>query len=213
MSKVWLSDYVDSLCEVRTADNDLLCIGKIARTLSDGDIIIQRKNDDFPILALNEPVKINVANYKLGSMFLSGLVYISNFDFMQVKKISIVSDSEKRKAFRLNHSGCAYIYKESEQPPMPPFETISFVNISLTGFLCQCAKELMPNEQYILEFDISGQKIFLNFVVARKVPSENELNTYGCTFYNVDRKTEDKLLLFLQKLQREDIRKLKNPLL
>lgn len=209
MSKFLLDDYIDSLCEIRTSDNCLLGTGKVSDVFSDGDILIKKKNDDLPRLPFKSNVKISIANYKLGSLFLTGEVYLSNMDEIRFRNISILSENEKRKAFRLNYSGIAPVYKDSERPPMPPLEIVHLVNISLTGFLFSCTKELSPKEQYILELEIKGQKMFFHFLVVREVPSENKFHNYGCMFYNVDGKAEDKLLSFIQELQREDIRKVK----
>ena len=212
MSRILSTDYAGSLCEIRTSDNCLLGMGKIADVSFDDSILIEKRGDDLPCLAVNATVKVGIANFKLGSMFLTAKVYTSTDSAMKIKEIFVTSESEKRKAFRLNYSALTNIYKDNERPPAPALETIELVNISLTGFLCKCKHELPTNDQYLLALTAKDKVLFLNFVIVREIDTEDKFHNYGCMFYNVDGKTEDKLLFFLQEIQREDIRKVKKSL-
>ena len=199
--------YIGSIAEIKTMTNTIICIGRIGEIHSDESMVIDSKSDDFPILDYNTIVKISVKNSKLGSIFLMGSVYASEYDMLTLQEITMIADTEKRNYFRVKHILEAKYYDKESGDPIDSFQLI---DISLGGFMCRSAKELSEDQYYALELNIGLKRSFLEFKIVRKMDFKNGKYTYGCEFLNMNSKTQDDLAKMIFKIQRESISKIKN---
>lgn len=217
-----LSQYINSLCEVRDMENEFLITGKIRKVLEieskneENTLAVEITSSDFeplPAASYDLPVKIILFGSPGGPRTIGGHVYIANPVFWRVNKIININDLERRDYFRVRvcASGKAYrpgdLSPEEEPEPVP----ISIVDISLSGILFRTQASFEVND-LIHIFDIQlcddSPTFSMDCIVRRieQIPRGGG-SLYGCSFVGLSEKEEDALYTTIFKLHRLELQK------
>lgn len=95
------SEYVSSICEIKTMDNNLVATGMVS-VISDEYMEISIKSCIRSIIRYGSEVKINIFNSKYGFRVLVGNVYTSSSEFVRLIDITSILDYERRHFFRVD---------------------------------------------------------------------------------------------------------------
>lgn len=219
--KDFLSRQINSICEVRNMENELLITGRIRKILEvdssaeEGRLaveIVALERDSLPYAPYDLPVKINLFGSDGGRHTVGGHVYIANKVFWRINKVSKLSDLEKRDFFRIRVGamGKAYSQKHTnpEEEPIPV--PIKIIDISLSGILFR-TEELFQINDLLYIFDIrlcNDAPEFSTFCTVRRIETgpEDEV-LYGCSFEDLSEKEEDSLFSTIFNLHRLEIQK------
>ncbi len=215
-------EYINAVCEIKSMDNDLLCVGHIIKTDNEALEIAAREGGRLPLLQYRMPVKVFVYSSKMGTRILVGNVYLSTENFMRAEEVRSLQNFERRSAFRVNTnvSGrLSLLLSEEEQSVfdatlgrLTPEETehmlaratfdVRVADISLAGVRLQSATALAVGTRYILEFKLLEANMSLCLRVQRNVRMPNGEIHYGCTFFDVSERQVDVLCKELFQMQR-----------
>lgn len=111
------SEYVSSICEIKTMNNNLVATGMVTE-ITEEYIEISIKSGVMTKIRYGSEVKINVFNSRLGFRVLVGSVYTSSRDFVTIMDIASILDYERRHFFRVDIDLKAEIciLKQPEEP-------------------------------------------------------------------------------------------------
>lgn len=205
--------YKNSICEIKTIQNDLLTTGRIYSVTEDTIEFIHPEDDKMPLLPYNMPVKISVFNARMGFRMLMGTVYISTDIFLRVAGIKSVQDFERRGFFRLPVRMPTHMYPiveqqaPGEEPPMPV--SVQLEDISLSGVQISTPIHMNKGETFSLEVQLFKKKMMFHCRVNRLAREENGRRYYGCSFFDHTERQMDDLCYDLFQLQRMEMRKRK----
>ncbi|MDR0919128.1 MAG: PilZ domain-containing protein [Oscillospiraceae bacterium] len=154
-------DYLMSVSEIKTMENELLSTGKIEEITSDY-IKIAKKNTELRTMRTGARVKVNVFNTKKGFRVILGTVFTSTPDFMKIVDIVELAGHDRRQFFRVNMELTAFVYEKGdldtarklpvnirdmslsglriEMDPPPEIGDVIWVELNLQGraYCCQC---------------------------------------------------------------------------
>lgn len=200
--------YKDSICEIKSMQNDLLSTGRIYSIGEDTIELIHPDEDKMPLLPYNTPVKISIFNARLGFKMLAGVVYISTDVFLRVSDVRMLQDFERRGFFRMNVKIPTRVYPivEDNGEEVQPME-VTLENISLSGVQISSEKTFALGDRFAMEIQLFKKKMMFHARVCRLAREDGRRQFYGCAFYDhTDRQTDD-LCYDLFQLQRLEIRK------
>lgn len=224
--KDFLSRQINSICEVRDMENELLMTGRIYKVLEvdsnaeEGRLAVEitaLERNSLPYAAYDLPVKINLFGSDGGHHTVGGHVYIANEVFWRINKVSKLSDFEKRDFFRIRVAAtgkaCSQRDMNPEEEPVPV--PIKILDISLSGILFRTKRSFQINDRLYI-FDIrlcNDAPEFSTFCTVRRIENgpEDEV-LYGCSFEDLSEKEEDSLFSTIFNLHRLEIRKRKKRL-
>lgn len=191
--------YEKSLCEIKSAQNDLLVVAWVA---SVGDDYIQFSNapDFMPIIQYGTVLKLIILNSKLGTQFLVGRVYLSTKKFLRVTELSQITAYEKRKYFRLNVDMPAQLYVEEGEKQRA--YVVHVRDLSLGGLQFDSELWFDMNEEMEICFNLEGKRVICKLVV-RRIDDESKAMVYGCEFQKLSNEVSRLLCAYLFKKQVE----------
>ncbi|MDR0918161.1 MAG: PilZ domain-containing protein [Oscillospiraceae bacterium] len=155
------ADYLMSVCEIKTMENELMSTGKIEEITGEY-IKIVKKTDSLKQLRTGARIKVNVFNTKKGFRVILGTVFTSTNDFMKIVEIVELADHDRRQFFRVNLELTAFVYEKGdldtarklpvnirdmslsglriEMDPPPEIGDVIWVELNLQGraYCCQC---------------------------------------------------------------------------
>ncbi len=200
-------DYLSSLCEIKTMENQLISRGKIS-LIDDDAMKITDRYGNMELIGFGTCVKINIFNNKLGFCVLVGKVLTSNAEEIKLVDITTLVDHERREFFRVNLKIHTNIYIANTLVEAQLSEPIHIVmnDLSLSGLQIETRKELGINSNIWVEFDIKG-KLHLWQCTIIRIVEYDELGVYhyGCQFNFEDSGENDILCSYLFQKQREQI--------
>lgn len=214
-----LTDYVGSVCEVRTMENDLLLAGRLRAVLLDNNgeqaiELISLDGGEMPNAAYGLFVKISVFSGKAGFLSLGGKIYITHGTFWRINDIRTYGENERRDYFRVKTRTLAKVTgplkaQEEERRTCKCYVT----SVSLSGTLIavndeNCwfheGEELQINGLKIEE-DRNSDIFTVKATVKRIVHQNNGDRLYGCKFTDMTEKDTDRLCQAIFAKQRLDI--------
>ncbi len=200
-------NYISSLCEIKTMENQLISRGKIKEIEADS-IKVADRDGNMELISFGTRVKINIFNNKSGFRVLVGKVLTSNEEEMKIVDIMSLVDHERREFFRVSLKNHTNMYIANTLVEAQLSEPIKIVvnDLSLSGLQIETKKELQTNQDIWVEFDIKGKLYLWQCKVIRMV-EYNELGVYyyGCQFAFDDSNENDILCAYLFQKQREQI--------
>ena len=215
-----ISNYIGCSCEIYTADNDLLAVGKLKGLRTEPCLTVELASSDggdIPKVNPGTEIKICLISNKLGFLGLYGRVYIVHELFWRVDEVRILGDQERRGYFRVkNHSNARISPVDDSAKLTDPCDTVyqgTVTNVSLSGLLFA-----IDTDKCLFKVDtrlrVAGFSIgesphrFTIFCRVRRVmqhPVAGRL--YGCEFEKLDDKESDKLCQALFAQQRIEIQR------
>lgn len=211
-------EYVSSVCEIKTLENELVATGTIAK-ITPESIEISDKTGLMPMAAFGTTVKINVFSAKEGFRVLAGRVYTSSLRFISIVDITSLLDYERRHFFRVEINTTAQLTmgiqaeeKRRAQNGEEPLEvfSVNLRNLSLGGCLFGSERDIEPGTHVSIRMRFGRTPTIFDAVIRRPEDKKGDMNFYGCEFINVDEKESNSLCAFIFQRQRELIHSRKN---
>lgn len=213
-------EYSDSLCELRTDDNQLIIVGKISE-ITDEHLQIRNPYSRLPVIFVNTPVKLQIYNEEVGFRMANGLVWLSTENFIRITDIRFVVNKERRNFFRVfakmdlraccigdDDPGAINIGNKNFVPSAMDWFPITLVNISLGGVYFTTNRALSTAGQVLIELPIKKGQIF-NYRIVNMTKLDNGRYGCGCQFLS-DRSTPvDLICSFIFDQQRRIIREVR----
>lgn len=205
--------FINSPCELKTMNNDLLSTAVI-RTVQDDYIEIVNPSDQLPLIHCDTLVKLNIFNNDLGFRVMIGRVYLSDAGFLRIVDVQNLTDFEKRNFFRIkvNLSAKAYIM-EDDLPPDGSLKSfpVHISDISLSGCFIVAKKKIDNGQRIIININLPGD---IGMTICAEVQREQEVNYnnstgYGCSFMDISSHQSDILCAYIFQEQREQIRNMR----
>lgn len=209
--------YINSICEIKTLENDLVATGVIAEITPDY-VQIKDKTGSMAVVSYSTIVKINVFNFRLGFRVLVGKVYLSTMDFIRLIEITSLLDYERRNFFRVETNIRATIErprKKDEQTAEQgeqgeEQETITITvrvrDLSLGGVLFFSDENFSIGDEFAIKLHIGHLNTTLPCVL-RRVKQVDQTYRYGCEFVGLTEAQNGALCAFVFQRQREQINK------
>jgi hypothetical protein len=215
-------EYIGSLCEIKSINNESLAVGSIIKIDNEALEVAAAEGDRMPLLQYRTPVKMFVNNLRLGTFILVGIAYLSTENFARIEEVKPLQEFERRRAFRVNTDvmgEMSLLMTETElaalsaEPAGPGGEThgeaafsdivaVRIVDISLTGLRLQTDSRLRPGARYYVEFKLLGKTTGLCLRVQRRIESPGGSLQYGGIFFDFSERQMDMLCKDLFQLQR-----------
>ena len=215
-------EYIGATCEVKSMENDLLCMGRIIKIDSEALEIAGRDGDRLPLLQYRLSVKLFIYHGKMGTRILVGTVYLSTENFLRAEEVRPLQNFERRGAFRVNTSVKGHLSlllgdeeqtafdaalgratpEEAERMLARATFDVRVMDVSLAGARLQSDLPLAIGTRYILEFQLLNTDMSLCMRVQRNIRMANSEIQYGCTFFDVSERQVDTLCKELFQLQR-----------
>lgn len=192
--------YIDSICEVKTVENQLIAKGTI--TDVNDDYLEVTYRDEVHLLPPDSQVKISIVNKKLGFKVVVGKVYVGTNQFVRIIEIITLMDFEKRDYFRIAIDEKAVFYREK----LTAYETnftqlpaidISLNNISLCGVFILCNEKLQIGDTIYILLELARGKEIFPCVIRRICNNEEGISGYGCEFINHTQRQSDELYRYI----------------
>lgn len=101
-------EYLGSVCEVKTIDNEMVAAGTI-RAVTPEFIDVVDRSGSTPSAPYGMDVKISVFNSRQGFRVMVGKVYTSSMQFVRISDVKSVLDYERRHFFRVETRMFGYI--------------------------------------------------------------------------------------------------------
>lgn len=212
------TEYVDSLCEIKSSKNELLGTGIIG-DVDEQYITVVGEENSLPTLAYRTSIKLNVFNKDLGFKVLIGMVYISSRELMKVSDVVNLLDYERRHFFRVQVklAGALAIpmpFKEGDDFFNPEMRTVEarILDLSLNGMLVSCEEELQIDDEFDASVRLAARPCTFHCIVRRIEMTEKYGVHYGCEFIGLHDPEQRDLCMFLFQVQRQQINKKRNKL-
>jgi hypothetical protein len=162
------TDYITSVCEIKTMENELISTGTIAE-ISAEFIKIGKKVDPLVRVKTGKRVKINVFNTKKGFRVMLGTVYTSAQDFMKIVEIVELADHDRRQFFRVNLELTAYVYEKGDLETAKKLP-INIRDMSLSGLRIEMDPPPEIGDVIWIELNLSGRAYCCQCRVMRRIP-------------------------------------------
>lgn len=207
--KVIAEKYLNSLCDIRNQNNDIVARGRITQ-ITDYYLEVTYKDNMNVLLIADTIVKINIINETVGSKVYMGRVYVGSDTQIRLIEIVTLMDFEKRDYFRINIYEHALMFKT----PVTVEEAISGIidsyeitinNISLCGLFFLSTERFHQEEMVYIMLDLSIGKTVLQCKVHRISHDYPEKIGYGCEFVGLRSGVSDSLYRFIHQKQVEYI--------
>lgn len=197
--------YEGSLCEIRSPQNTLIALGKIKEVR--GNIItIASKNEDFLPMSTNYEVLINIINTKYGFLSFIAKVYTSSRLEITISNFKLVTDSERRKNFRVDMNVRVKVRFEKNLIGKRFGEAeITIKDMSMTGIRFDCSEKFSRDTIISFQMDIGRREpVFLQYKIIRFIGETKYFASFGC---QLEGQPNNDLISYLFKKQAELIGK------
>jgi len=198
-------EYLHSLCSVKNIAGELLVTGRLS-VLKPDYLEIQDADDRLPLVPDNMIVHISITNEGLPPYFGVGRACNSTSSCLRIENYADINHFERRGAFRVpvKLKGKLSVLEEGEE--RKPETPIRVRDLSLSGILFKCKRELSVGQRVRVTFMIPRDYFQFTCQVRRTASVEGELG-YGCSFEGMSKAMSDKLCAYLFRVQGEQLRK------
>lgn len=213
--KELLESCINSACEVKTMDNDLLTPARISAVSEEYGLSIEitsLDNRDLPVTAYNVPVKINIFHREHGMISIGGNVFICNTVFWRITSIEKYGDGERRGFFRIRSTGRGMAYSVSNSDPSSTGQidahSFKLLNVSLSGILFESTAIYNINDDlYVYDMVLTDKSAPFSAVCrVKRIDSRPERGImYGCSFEDLSTRESDRLCKTIFDMQREAV--------
>ncbi|MGI5978977.1 MAG: PilZ domain-containing protein [Oscillospiraceae bacterium] len=214
-----LTDYVGSVCEVRTMENDLLLAGRLRAVLLDDNgeqaiELVSLDGGEMPNAAYGMIVKISIFSGKAGFLSLGGRIYITYATFWRINDIKTYGENERRDYFRIKTRTVAKVTGPlRDGMENAPTYKCNVTSISLSGTLIAVKDEnclFHEGEEVCIsglkvEEDRNSDIFNVRATVRRIAQQSTGERLYGCKFIDMPEKDTDRLCQAIFAKQRIDI--------
>jgi len=201
-------EYINSICEIKTKENEFISSGNIIEIESEY-IKIAYKSSDMPLIGCGTEIKVNIFNTRLGFRVLIGQVFTSTHKDIKVVDYITLIESERRNFFRVlvDMQTCVILIKDSKASP--DYERIPVIlrDLSLSGTRIQSKITFERGTVLLVEIIIKGKVHRYQCRVVRLEKQIEDDYYYGCEFILYDDHDNDVLCSYLFQMQREQIQK------
>jgi len=201
-------EYKDSICEIKTMENELIAIGFI-RDITPEYIEVVDKFENLSLIRYETQLKITIFNSKLGIRVLIGRVYISTIEFLRIVDVINLLDYERRSFFRVETKllGHMRVTKKAQTgqalPEDPNAIQIKIKNLSLGGALIESQYPLETGDRVTITFKLNHWESVFECVIRRIKEVNTDQTRYGCEFLNASPKQMNELCSYIFQRQRE----------
>lgn len=210
--------YVNSSCVIKTKKNDLLTMGTINK-VRDTFIDISDTRNEFPEIAYQMPVKVEIYNSRLGFRVLIGSIYISSKKLIRIIDLKEATNEEHREYFRITVREEVFIYNQSTNLNYRDTDiqegeaelglTVELVDVSLGGILIKSKMELQTGSSFCIKLPSIGADNLYKCIVRRQVVFNNADVGVGCEFMDMSVLQEDLLYRFILKSQNTQLKRVR----
>src|SRR5574344_2797604 len=107
------SIYLNSICTIKTMENEILFKGKIIK-LGDGFVDISDPHEEaIPLFAFGVQVKLEIPGGEGRFKILTGKTYISNKNFLRISNPATMSGFDQRLYFRMRIDDKVHVFVPS----------------------------------------------------------------------------------------------------
>lgn len=221
------TEYISSVCEIKTLSNELVATGTI-RKITEEYIEVSDKTGLMPIAAYGTEVKMNVFNSKSGFRVLAGKVYTSSLKSIRIMEVVSLLDLERRHFFRVEVNMSAYVIllkkknqeAEKEKPEEKPKEELdkqkgketpavhaTIRNLSLGGTLFSSTENYESGDIISIRLKFDRNVFQFKGTVRRTGDTIHGQMLYGCEFMDVPKAAANALCAYIFQCQRQQIHK------
>jgi hypothetical protein len=161
-------DYLMSVSEIKTMENELLSTGKIDEITSDY-IKIAKKNTELRTMRTGARVKVNVFNTKKGFRVILGTVFTSTPDFMKIVDIVELAGHDRRQFFRVNMELTAFVYEKGDLDTARKMP-VNIKDMSLSGLRIEMDPPPEIGDVIWVELNLQGRAYCCQCRVMRRIP-------------------------------------------
>ncbi|MEM1485286.1 PilZ domain-containing protein [Oscillospiraceae bacterium PP1C4] len=201
-------EYKDSICEIKTMENELIATG-IIREITPDYIEIVDKFNNLSLVRYATQLKITIFNSKVGFRVIVGRVYTSTTEFLRIVDIINLLDYERRSFFRVETKLTGHMTvtekAENQQELAGKTDTINITikNLSLGGALIASEYPLETGDKAAIGFKLKRKEMLFQCVVRRIKEGNADHLLYGCEFLNASQKQINELCNYIFQRQRE----------
>lgn len=202
------AEYQGAWCEVKTADNELIAVGRI-KTVMPKYIILSDKNQKMPLIQQGTLVKLNVFMPEKEIRVCIGNVYISNESELSFVNIISLVNNEKRNFFRVDtHIKTLALYRASDRDLYPTETEITILDMSLNGIKIRSSVDIAEHTVIGVKLQLKNKKeVMLSCEIVRTIGEKKDgFQKYGCRLMTDENKYNDDLCSYLFDRQREFIK-------
>lgn len=203
--------YEESVCEIKTMENELIAIGKI-KEISEKYVRIYNKNKELKVVDYGKLIKVNIFNTQIGFRVIVGNVYTSTRSELSIVGVSSLVDRERRHFFRVDMDLGAKLLFKGKAFSNDEIE-IRVLDMSLSGLRFKTTRNFNVGDMVSVELDLNKKKN-LNFPckIVRSIEGDNDSEEYqyGCEFTGKQNESSDALCSFLFQKQREFLNSRRN---
>lgn len=207
-------EYAESVCEIKTMNNQLMAIGKI-KEVTERYLKLYNRKKEFRIMDFGEALKVNIFNTSLGFKVVMGNVYTSTKSELSMINVSVIAEKERRHFFRVDMDIDAKLIYRKRGPSKEA--DIKVLDMSLSGL--RFKSDLEFSEGAIVSVVIkltpngrgNGKEYTFPCEIVRIIPNEDQnMYQYGCQYMGDHEESSDALCSFLFKKQRESLNENRN---
>lgn len=222
--------YLDTICEVKTMENELLVVGRVKQVVSKLSLcldIIEAEGNLMPLTFYGAPLKIVLHSSANGMLVIGGKVYLCNKAFWRVSNLVEFQNVERRGYFRVstdatgmaaplvnvNTAGIVSETEDGEEVQEPPTYSVQLINISLSGVLFVSEHRFAAMQYlHLHSFQLSDDPTPFSLVCRVRRCDEETSAGYlcRCSFEDVHQRDSDRLCKAIFAVQREIIQKRKS---
>lgn len=176
------NEYLNSLCQVQSPTNQMLCVGKII-SIGENYVILGRTTEGLPPLRFLSFVKMTLKHPRAGYKVLLASVTESTEDTLRLSSMITLTADERRGYFRVRTDMPTKIYlcenpqaildreedliqsrmrkQEPKSKPIPEMNA-TIRDLSLGGLLLECSDFLRLGQRVVVEIEMKrGVEYFL----------------------------------------------------
>lgn len=194
--------YLNTVCELRTLENELLTKGKIIKV----DSTFIEFSNDFgvdTITRYEKNVKVNIHHPINGLYVIEGVLYLPTMQFFRVVEFKTLSMKDQRNFFRVSThlvATCSIVAKSGSV--VRTYEcTIN--DISLGGVFVKTDATLPVKQTVLIAFAVNGHRIEVSGTVVRTRSIGYPQIGYGIMFENLSNKDANVVCQYLFSKQKE----------
>lgn len=188
--------YLNTVCELKTLENELLTKGKIIKV---DDTFIEISNDFGvdSIIRYEKNVKVNIHHPVNGLCVIEGVLYLPTMQFFRVIDFKTLSMKDQRNFFRVSthlNAKCGILTKSGG---VLRTHECSIHDISLGGVFIKSESIFALNQTITLSFMIDNHKIDVQGTVVRLKPIGYPQIGFGIMFDNLSSKNANIICQYL----------------
>lgn len=210
MSDLSLSkDFEGSWCEIKTAENALVAVGKL-RTVAPKYIIIEDKEKEIPAFEAGVLLKINLFMPQTEPRVCIGNVYTSSKKELSLVNVISLVNQEKRNFVRVDTNiKTKAVFRKNERSLYPNEADVTVLDMSISGMRIKSTEDFVLNSVIAVKLELKAKKDAMIHCEVLRITEKNPgegIKKYGCRFVYEENDDTDLVTDFLFEKQREFIR-------